>query len=241
VETDDLQHDEGRGGETVPRALAAVDRAISQMVEAAEAAEILEQTTFVITGDHGFIDHHVRLCPNVWLVEAGLRESAADRGSWRATFHTAAAAAFLHLADPDDREAIDLAREVLEARPPTERKRFEIVEREELDRRGAAPEAAFALTPAPGTTLSSCAEPPALAPASGGNHGHVPELPKNRTGFVAWGAGIEAGARINSMGLVDVAPVVAALLGIELEAPDGRLPPGILAGSTVRYEEPPIE
>jgi predicted AlkP superfamily pyrophosphatase or phosphodiesterase len=228
LETDDFQHREGRSGPTVPRAVAAVDRAISQMVEAAARAEILDQTAFVVTGDHGFIDHQTRLAPNVWLVEAGLMENADDRGDWRATFHTSAASAFLHLADPADREAADRVREVLESRPANERRLFSLVERAELDSRGAAPDAVFALTPAEGVTLSSSADAPAISPDSGANHGHRPELPQMHTGFVGWGAGIRQGASIERMALVDVAQVVARLLGLDFQAPDGALPEGIL-------------
>ena len=81
---------------------------MSQIYEAAERAGILERTTFVITGDHGHVDLHTKIAPNVWLAAAGLLESApasgtAGRGDWRAVFHVTGASAFLHLADPEDR------------------------------------------------------------------------------------------------------------------------------------------
>lgn len=228
VETDDFQHRDGRGGNRVARAVAAADRAISRIVEAADRVGILERTAFVITGDHGFIEHEVRVKPNVWLVEAGLMEAARDRDNWRATFHKAAGAALLYLADDADAGTLDRVRATLEGRPGDERRLFRILERGELDRRGADPRAALGLSPAPGTTLSSSSETPAVEPARGGNHGHVPELPQMLTGFIGWGAGLRPGASVASMGLVDVAPIVARLLDLDFEAPDGGVPAGVL-------------
>lgn len=229
IETDHFQHLEGREGPTVPRAVAAADRAIGQIREAVERAGLLDRTAFVITGDHGFVDIHTTVAPNVWLVEAGLRGEARDRGDWRATFHTSGGSAFLHLRDPGDAEAIAAARRALEVRAEAVQRLFRIVDRDELDRLGAAPEAALALTAAPGIAFSGRATAPAVGAGSGGTHGFHPELPLVHTGFVAWGAGVRSGAVAHEMGLVDVAPFVAALLGLDFEAPDGVLYSGLLA------------
>ena len=80
---DHFQHEDGRDSPRVRRALSAVDSAISQIVEAAERVGLLEDTAFIITGDHGFFDVETRLAPNVWLVEAGLMTGDRDRGDWQ--------------------------------------------------------------------------------------------------------------------------------------------------------------
>jgi hypothetical protein len=48
------------------------------------------------------------------------------------------------------------------------------------------------------------------------------------TGLVGAGAGLGKGVDIPEMGMQDIAPLVAALLGIPFTAPDGVLLPGIL-------------
>jgi len=48
------------------------------------------------------------------------------------------------------------------------------------------------------------------------------------TGFVAAGAGMQKGMAIPRIELVDIAPLIARLLGLEFNAPDGVLYPGIL-------------
>ncbi len=199
------------------------------MVEAAARAGILARTAFVITGDHGHTDLHTRLAPNLWLAEAGLLEPQPDRGQWRAAFHTSGAAAFLHLADPEDREAVVIVRRLLAEQPARIRRLFRVVEHAELDRLGAAPEAQLALAPVPGVEVSSSAKPPLLRPAEGATHGYLPDEPEMHTGLVLWGAGVRPGARVDRLGMEQIAPLVAALLGLDLEAPDGTLPAGLLA------------
>jgi predicted AlkP superfamily pyrophosphatase or phosphodiesterase len=228
VGTDHFQHEDGRESVRVRRAVASADRAIAQIYEAAEAAGLLEKTTFVIVGDHGHIDCHTRLAPNVALVQAGLRTTAKDRGPWRATFHTAAASAFLHVADPRDHEAVAQARAALAALPASTRALFRLIEREELDRLGAAPEAAFALAPRPGVDFTDAADGQLLSPSKGANHGFLPDEPQMATGFIASGAGIRPGATAARLQMVDLAPLVASLLGFPLPDAEGNAPLGFL-------------
>ena len=105
VAVDAQQHEEGRDGPRVWRALAAADRAVGRMVEAAERAGIADRTAFIAMGDHGFVDVHTKLAPNVWLAEAGLRPVDPKEGGWEATFHVADGAAFLHVSAGSGEEA----------------------------------------------------------------------------------------------------------------------------------------
>jgi len=225
---DHFEHDHGREHPVVRRALGTADRALARLVEAAERAGIRERTAFVVTGDHGFSDTHSRLAPNVWLVAAGLRAAQRDRGDWRATFQVSSASAFLYLRDPADADAVRRVREVLLAQPPGVRRLFRVVERDELDRLGAAPDAALALAYAPGVGGSGDFTGEALLPGSGGDHGYLPDERGLQTGLVVWGAGVQPGAIVPRMSSADVAPLVARLLGLRFEAPDGVLLPGVL-------------
>lgn len=227
IGTDHFQHEDGRQSDRVERAVASADRAIAQIYEAAEQAGMLETAAFVVTGDHGHINIHTALSPNVALVRAGLMSEARDRGPWRATFHTAAASAFLHLADPNDHEAAELARHAIEDLPAPALDLFRIVEREELDRLGAAPEAVFALAPRPGIQFYDLAIGPLVLPAKGSTHGYLPNEPQMATGFLAAGAGITRGTAAK-LQMVDIAPFVAELLGLRLPEAEGIPPLGFL-------------
>lgn len=228
LSVDRIQHDEGREGPTLPRALATLDRGVSRIVEAAEQAGILDRTTFLITGDHGFIDLQTRLAPNVWFVDAGLMAAQPDRGNWRATVYNTGVAGFVFLADPDDQEALMAARRAFDSQPAEIRALFEVLEREDMDRLGGAPDAALGLTPAPGVYISSSYQPPALQPAQGASHGYLPDLPGMSTGFVAWGTGIRPGRAVSSLGLEQIAPLIKELLGLDLAGSESPIHSKIL-------------
>jgi predicted AlkP superfamily pyrophosphatase or phosphodiesterase len=229
IGTDHVQHELGRLNPRVRRACGAADRAVGQVLETVERLGLCDRTAFVITGDHGSADVHSQLRPNVWLADAGLMERRADRGDWRATFLASGGSAFLMLRDGSDADAVRRVREVLAAQPPGVQALFRVIERDTLARLGADPEAPLALVAVPGVEIHESPDPPWLVATTGAAHGYLPDLPSMHTGFVAAGAGIRAGAVVPEMRLVDVAPLVAALLGIEFSAPDGVLLPGLLA------------
>lgn len=226
--TDSYQHRYGREAPEVDRALAAADSAIARMAEAAEYADISDRTAFVISGDHGFTNISARVAPNVWLVEAGLLEDKDDRGNWRVAFRTGGGAAFLHLRDPNDTEAVDKVRSILENLSEVGEKLFCIVERDELDRIGANPDVPFSQSSSQISGMSGAYSGDAIRSAIGGTHGHFPDFPNMESGFVAWGAGVNETVRVSQIGIEDIAPFVAALLGIEHTFPDGQLIPGFL-------------
>lgn len=228
IATDHFQHEQGRDGQKVHTSIAAVDRAIGKIMEAAERAGIADETTFIITGDHGFVDIHSALAPNIWLVEEGLMQDKENRGNWKAAFHTSGASAFLHLKDPKDKKTMDAMRKKLESLPEKYKKLFRVVEREELDQIGADPNAALALAPVEGIAMSGSTHGAILQPRSGGTHGYFPDFPHIETGFVAWGAGIASGKTIEKMGLEDIAPLIAELLQLDFKPINGVLYPGIM-------------
>lgn len=228
LSADHFQHETGRNSDFVRRAVSANDRAISALVEAAERAGILERTAFVVTGDHGFVDYHLSLAPNVWLVQAGLSGSEKDRGDWRATFHTQGGGAFLHLRRAGDAEAVEQVRKLLAAQPESMKRLFRVVEREELDSAGTDPRVPLALAASLGVEFVSRGDGEVLGPGHGGDHGYFPtDFPEIATGFVGWGAGFEPGVVVHEIALQDIAPIVAHLLGLPFQAPDGIAPLGV--------------
>jgi Type I phosphodiesterase / nucleotide pyrophosphatase len=207
------------------RSVAASDQVVSIILEVIERTKTWDTTAVIVTGDHGNTEVHTQVRVNVWLIEAGLRGPKLEDAPWRATFHALGGSAFLRVKAKDDAEAV---RRVLDDLPPAKKAMFRIVDREELDRLGADPEAPFALAAAPGFVIDDRCQKPDLQPNPGMSHGHHPELAEMNTGFVAKGAGIRAGAAVPVMPLTAIAPLVAELLGLQFEAPDGCVYPGLL-------------
>jgi predicted AlkP superfamily pyrophosphatase or phosphodiesterase len=210
------------------RAIACADVVVSLLVELIERTEAWDHTAIIGTGDHGMTEVHTQVRPNVWLAEAGLRpRSLAAGDEWRAMFHALGGCAFLRVQEPAA-ENVAAVRHVLDRLDPALRATFRIVERDELDALGSDPDAPFALAAAPGFVIDQRAEPPDTQPNAGMSHGHHPELADMDTGLVAAGAGIRPGAAAPVLQLTDLAPLVAALLDLEFDAPAGVAWAGLL-------------
>ena len=228
---DHAEHAEGRDGEHVRKAIAGADHAVNNILEAIDQAGIKDSTAVIVTGDHGFVNIHTALAPNVWLSQNNLYTKTGDKATWKAKFHTSGAAAFLMLNDPKDQQTLAKVKSILNALPESQKKLFRVVDRAELDRIGTDPHVALALAPVEGVSMSSALTGDAIRPASGGTHGFFPDFQHIQTGFIAAGTGVKKGVSLPLIGLEDIAPVAAKLLGIEFNAPDGVLYPGILVTS----------
>ncbi len=224
---DHFEHEEGRDGDKVRQAVASVDRAVKTIMESLQKAGISDSTAVIITGDHGFVDIHTSISPNIWLARAGLINDAVN-GNWKAQFHTAGASAFLHLRDKADAQTLAIVQKILDTIPAAYKKLFRVVDRKELDAIGADPRASLALAPIQGITFSTSQKGDVLKPVKGGTHGFFPDFKEIQTGFIGYGAGFKKGAVVPYMGLEDIAPLIAYLLGISLPSAEGNLYPGIL-------------
>ncbi|MFP5247668.1 MAG: alkaline phosphatase family protein [Thermoanaerobaculia bacterium] len=211
------------------RAIAGSDQVVSMILEVIERTKTWDRTAVIVAGDHGNTEVHTQIRPNIWLMEAGLRGPLLQEDAeWRAAFYALGGSAFLRLREPfAENEAA--VRRVLDALPDAIRETFRIVEREELDRLGADPDAPFALAASSGFVIDDRTDPPDMQANPGMSHGHHPDLPDMHTGFLAKGAGIRAGTSIPLLPQTCIAPLVAELLGIAFDAPDGTVYPGLLA------------
>lgn len=227
ADLDHAEHLQGRDGELVRSAVASADQAIKVILDAIKKAGIEEETTVIVTGDHGFVDIHTQLNPNVLLAQAGLINPS-DPSNWKAFFHSAGASSFLHLKDPADKKSMEKVLAVLDKLPASKRGLFSIVDRKALDRVGSDPRAVLALAPIQGITFGNQIKGEFSRSAKGGTHGYFPDFDEIKTGFVVFGRGIRKGLVVPQMGLEDIAPLIAELLELDLPSADGQLYPGLL-------------
>lgn len=228
ISVDHFAHAEGRNGDKVKQAVGVVDRAVGSVVEAVKRAGIEGNTAFIITGDHGFVNRKTRIQPNIWLRNAGLMNNI-RQGDWKAQFKPAGGSAFLYLKDKKDSATLNKVNEILTAMPEANKKYFRVIDRNELERIGADPNVALALTGKDGTVFGSAVKGEEIsAIKSGGAHGFYPDFPEIHTGFIGWGAGFNKKTSIPFMGLEDISPIISELLDIPFNAPDGVLPKELL-------------
>jgi len=223
---DHYQHEYGRDGYAVRAAVAGIDRGIKSVLEAVRRAGIRDSTAIIVTGDHGFEDIYRVFQPNVLLRRNGLLDDVrGDR--WRAQFYQQGGSAFLMLKDAGDREAVNKVRLLFDALPDSVKQYFEVIDKGTLEKMGAFPGAALALTGLRGTAFGSKQDGGLMdvLPKVKGNHGFFPDHKEIRTGFVATGPGLRRGVLLPEMNIVDICPLIVRLAGIPFNTMDGRLYP----------------
>jgi hypothetical protein len=231
METDSAQHADGPGSAAARAAFERVDAHVAALLAALDATGMRERTAIAVTGDHGFSRVHTLIQPNVILREAGLLTTSPQGAiaDWRAAAHGLA----IRLADPADR-ALGARVTTLFERLAAGRFRgiFRVVGREELDARGAYPDALLFLEPAEGYYVSDALEHGSVLVAASrrGAHGFLPTEPRMHSGLLLAGAGIRAGVPLPLVRQIDIAPTLARLLGCEMPDAEGVPMVGVLAG-----------
>jgi arylsulfatase A-like enzyme len=223
-QTDSVQHALGPGTPEALVALEDTDSNLAIVVDAAQRSGFAADITMIVTGDHGFLPLHTELAINLPLVEAGLITHGPDQHpAWQAIVAPNRGLGSLYVRNDDAVRVGARAREALtkyEGRYPG---RFRIVERAELDRWGADADAVLGIEPAPGYVVDARLSPPfAQAHNRAAGHGYSPTTPGMETGLIMCGAGVRRGVQLPETRTLDVAPTIAALLGLELAKAEGQ-------------------
>jgi predicted AlkP superfamily pyrophosphatase or phosphodiesterase len=219
VQADYYQHRGGRDGADVKPAVARVDAHVAAIVSALREAGIADRTAVIVTGDHGFQDVARTVHPNEILFRAGLRRCPWSGTNWLATAHDTGGSSGVFVNEAAGPGVATLAEETLRRQA---RDRYTIVSRRELDALGAMPGVAFGLEAAPGWAFGGgCSENETAGVR--GTHGFLPSRPSMSTGFIAAGAGVKPGVSLERIGLVDVGPTAARLLGLTMTNVEGRV------------------
>lgn len=238
AEVDGMQHKYGRDADSVRLAVQAVDRCIGVLLEAVTKSDLKDSTTVIVVGDHGFSTIYTAFRPNMLISNVPAR------------FTAAGGSCFLYKNEDVKKQDISMliraVTDSLDRLPADKRKLFRVINRVELDEMGVDSAAIMALTAVPGVVCSAAVAPikslnagpgtliqnnpleGLFFPVSGGHHGYDPNTPEMFTGFIASGAGIRKGKVIEEIRVVDIAPLIAKLLGVDFKFPDGKLTKGII-------------
>jgi predicted AlkP superfamily pyrophosphatase or phosphodiesterase len=219
-QTDDAQH---KFGPWSPQAVVAIenaDRQLGRIVEAAKAAWPWPRTLIVVASDHGFTAVTREVRPGALLRERGF--VTLDPLGRMAT---AGGLAFFYVPPGDEttRAALGTLLGRLAAEPASGIGR--VYDSKAITERGGDPTAAFAIEAAPGVMFGrGYTGPPDRPSESRGQHGYDPERPEMRASLLIAGGALTA-RQLEGAGLVDVAPTVAAALGLALPSATGRALP----------------
>jgi hypothetical protein len=228
TETEPALRHAGPGSAEARAAFAAADAELTRLLACFDGAGLLADAAVAVVGDRGFEAVHTAVRPNVTLAEAGLVRTTPEGEveSWDAYSRSNGGSAFVYARD--ERSAVE-ARRVLEENA-RRTGAFRVVAASEMSRLGADPEAWFGLDAAPGFAFGSAARGRLLvASAERGSSGRLQGSPA--PAFVVFGRGFRRGVRVPEMTQLDVAPTLAAGLGLTLDGAEGRALVGLLSGS----------
>jgi predicted AlkP superfamily pyrophosphatase or phosphodiesterase len=221
---DEAQHAHGPFSPAANADLEATDGMIAQLAQAARAAD--RASIIVVVSDHGFMPITQRVNLAAPFVEAGLIELAGDPPSpptriksWKVQPWFAGGMAAIMLQDPKNTDVATQAEQLLRKLAADPLNGIAAVRSAaEMRERGGFPDAAWVVEFLPGFTAGNNFTGPLITPLPGGHggHGYSPQVPEMRAAFFAAGAGIARGRDLGVIDMRQVAPTLAALLGLPL-------------------------
>ncbi|MBX3166114.1 MAG: alkaline phosphatase family protein [Candidatus Eremiobacteraeota bacterium] len=200
------QHRYGPDSLETRQAVSQLDASLQKIVEQVD----LQETVLMVAGDHGFLGVDTVLAPNRLFYDCGWIELEAGRiKAWKVYARSNGGSAAIYCKDPD---LLPRVRSLLRRYGAG---RWTLLERDELDARRTFARASLAISVAPGLALGQSVDGPFETPTERrlGQHGHLPELLP--TGWIVVGPGIAAGRDLGSRSLLEVAPSIGKLLGLD--------------------------
>jgi predicted AlkP superfamily pyrophosphatase or phosphodiesterase len=198
-------------------AMGFADTLLKQVVDSARAAGIFDRTTFLVLSDHGFKPVKKYIRGNVATRQAGIEGVSVipEGGSALIYVHDAAERDRLV---PKLKELFARTEGVARVYSPAEFAELGLPTRQQSDQ---GPD--LVLTPKPTYGFGGGSEGALLnEPYQSGAHGFPSSDPDMNAVFIACGRGIKPGVKLDVIDNVDVAPTVAALLGLKMEGISGK-------------------
>jgi predicted AlkP superfamily pyrophosphatase or phosphodiesterase len=230
VEVDHVEH---AYGPQTPEAYAAVKFADERVREVWDELkkDFPGKATLIVSADHGFFPYQQTIQPNVLLRNEELLTAESSRitgGRVRAV--SQGGSAFIYVLDEPNREALltRLAQKFAAVEGvdvvigPEDFAKYGIVDPLKDPRM-----ADLVLSAKSGYSFSdSLTGNLVITPktdSAKGTHGYDPNQPGMHATFAAWGVGIKPGAKLGTISNTDVAPTIAALLGLPMPTADGKV------------------
>ncbi|MGE0882383.1 MAG: alkaline phosphatase family protein [Blastocatellales bacterium] len=208
-------------------ALTLIDSLVGKIIAATINAGLKETTTFVIVSDHGSskVDREFR--PNVLLAKKGLL-TVDGRGkikTWRVVAQSFGGSAAIFINNPKDERAVKEMEEIFDKlEHDADNPLWRIISRRDAAKLGADPRPALFLDAAPTYCISGNAKGSVIAGTDTlAAYGYLPSRAEMRATLIISGQGIKANQRIEYARLIDVAPTIARLLGLEMKNVRGRV------------------
>jgi predicted AlkP superfamily phosphohydrolase/phosphomutase len=216
---DHQKHQLGTSPAGLSHAYALIDECLGKILEATKEAGIREQTTFVLLGDHGQKDIHTLCNLNAILKERGYYH---DRQKWQIFGYSCGCSSQIHIRNIDQQQAKKILIEMQKDYPTAI---AGVMDRNDFQALHLDGPFAFVLEAGKGYAFgkkdSLLFEAPSPQGFSMANHGYLSETGPEPPFIVC----NKKGLVLDQARMVDEAPTILSLLGIETEKRDGTVLP----------------
>jgi predicted AlkP superfamily pyrophosphatase or phosphodiesterase len=228
---DDINHEYGPMTGASFTAMAFLDAQVKRILDVLETAELANRATLMIVSDHGFRTIQHKIHPNVLLRQKGFVTSSQGHAKGDTWVVPEGGTAMVYITNRDRKaELVAEFRRLFATVEGVDRiygtGDFPKLGLPTPGRSDQAPD--LVLAAKPDYAFSNEQEGDLITPATGGTHGYLNTDPKMQAIFIAWGRDIPKGIRLDRISNLDVAPTIAALLGLEMPQAKGHAIPEIV-------------
>jgi predicted AlkP superfamily pyrophosphatase or phosphodiesterase len=145
--------------------------------------------------------------------------------SWRAVAQSFGGSAAIFVRNPQDENFVREVEELFSQQyEKPDSPIWRVISRRDAARLGADPHAALYLDAAPSYAMSSRTTGSTISKAAErATHGYSPSRSEMRAALIFAGKGIKPGVKIEYARLIDIAPTIAGLFGLEMKTVRGRV------------------
>jgi predicted AlkP superfamily pyrophosphatase or phosphodiesterase len=229
---DDTNHAYGPMSPASFTAFAFLDAKVKQILDTLDRTGLSHNSTVIVVSDHGFRTYKHKIHPNVLLREKALLSEGPGQSKGEAWVLSEGGTAGVYVTNPNRKaELVAELRQILSGKEGID----QVYGVEDFPKLGypvpavsdQAPD--LILAAAPDYMFSAESEGDYVTHVTeAGTHGYLNTDPKMQAIFIASGAGIPKGVRLNSISNLDVAPTIATLLGLEMKQVSGHPIPEIV-------------
>jgi predicted AlkP superfamily pyrophosphatase or phosphodiesterase len=228
IEVDHIEHKYGPQSPEAYWAVKFIDDRLRDVVEASKKSPYADKTTFVVVSDHGFLPISRDIKPNVLLKQLGLiTVDGKTEKSKQAYAVSNGGGCMVYLLDESKKSELPKLAEKLGAIEGVDAvirsDRFAELGLPSPDQDPRAPD--FWLGAKSGYSFSDSSagdDVVSIKETPGGTHGYLPDQKALYGTLVLNGYGIQPGVKLPLVSNMDIAPTMAALLGVKMPTAKGK-------------------
>lgn len=227
IDLDDTKHAYGTDSDEVMQVVTRMDKRLGDIMQAVDEAGIKDDTIYLVLGDHGQFNVRYKVHLNNLLQEKGLIYEDNGEMKWRAYFQCGGGSAYLHIKQGDE-EAEQSALAVIGEYMNDDSFGIEkIYARDELDHFHVGQTTKYMLEAKRGYCFDESMDEPTIVDLDKqgvkyATHGYSPDKDDYRCNVVVSGDKVKNDYHIGDIEMVDIAPTMAKILGIDFNHCDGK-------------------